>query len=227
MVGPAITKSGASDTYQRSRPRFHFSNWLARPVVGKRRFMTVPVCSLVDEVQFGSNKDLHRSAMNHFICAGDQDPYIVTVAESSTTAEVAELLDADLEYRSTDSFARRVRAMEQGIAQKFHGRFLESRADVDEYFAYQVRLILSIMNNGLRSQRELSKDMLPLFPEFSPKRPTEHEIGCAIGPGGETWMFRTGHHRLHIAREFGFSNIIVEVHFVHWKWIASHARTVA
>lgn len=205
-------------------PRFHVPNWIARPLIGNRLYMTLPTSSLVHEVQFRGIKSLHKPAMKRFLCSGDLAQYLVPVSDSNAAREISQLIKVDLDYKKTDIYQSVLGVVEKGLEKKFHARHLRTSRDVDEYFEYQVKLIRSIMTHGYVSQKKLTERHREQVPEYSPIRPTEHEIGCAIGPDGETWMFRTGHHRLQIARNLGIERIPVEVHFVHWKWIVKCLR---
>lgn len=199
---------------------FYFPICIARLLLGANRYAIMPTFGLVDEILFAGKKKLHKSAMKHFIYSGDLTAYLRPVANCATGAEITQLLEADLNFRNTEAYKVRVSWFEQSIEQKLHARCLQSRNDIDEYFEYQVSLIRSIDKHGYHSQHDLARRQNALVPEFSSKRPREHEIGCAIGPNGEVWMFRTGHHRLQIARALGVEQIPVEVHFIHWKWLA-------
>lgn len=196
-------------------------SWLVRPFAGNRVFTTIQTSALAEEVQFWGDKALHKPAMKRFICTGDLAAYLKPVAEHPTAIEVAELVDAGSAYKSTAHYAGRRHALEKGQVQKFHGRHIRSLGDLDDYFEYQVRLIESVRVHGCLSRRHMSETHRSCVPDFSRTRPPEHDIGCVIGPAGETWMFRTGHHRLHIARALGIEEIPIEVQFVHWEWLTA------
>ncbi len=202
----------------RSAPRFFVPSSIARAALGNHRLMRLPTEALVDELSFGF-KHLHKSGTRNFVCAGDAESYLVPVAQKVADGEARQLLAADLEFRSTKAYAHRIRMVENGDVQLFHRRNMRSRDDVDAYFNYMCELIRSMKQHGCVSRYDTSRDVSSAVPEFSPDKGQEFDIGIAIGPAGQTWMFWTGHHRLQIARMLGIEEIPVEVHLVHWQWL--------
>jgi hypothetical protein len=47
----------------------------------------------------------------------------------------------------------------------------------------------------------------------------EADIGLAIGPGGETYHFGSGKHRIAAAQALGLKTVPVEVRMVHALWL--------
>lgn len=188
-------------------------------MLGRHLHMRVPTEAFAAEVCFGSKKHIHKSAMRSFICSGDLYSHLVPIEKYNCAGEINQVIESDFHFRSTEAYAIRLKCLEVGHRQRFHGHEFLTTEDVDCYFNYLCKLIQSMQSHGCLSRRHLSGGHTGNIAEFSENGPKEHDIGCVIGPRGDFWMFRTGHHRLHIARKLGISNIPVEVHFVHWRWL--------
>ena len=203
---------------------FTYPKWITWPITGRGLVGTIAPSGLNDELALGGRPELFSAAKNNFLVDGDLGPYIAPVDAHPIARRVLELHEASWQYRETEVYRRFIDLAETGRLWPFKGRSRRSRADVDDYFEYVVRLARSIERHGYVATRggtgETSRRINAK--EFAISRPSD--IGCCIGATGELLFFRTGHHRLAICRALGVSSSTIVVHMVHRSWLARHVR---
>lgn len=155
-----------------------------------------------------SNDWLQQKAFfDYFIVGGDWDRDFSLVRDDRNYLEIVELLTYREAFRSSPSYARCVTEIRQGTAQKgIHGVPFATAADVDETFTFYLDLIDDMRRRGYQSILQTTKP--------SPER----HIGVGVAQDGELFHFRTGHHRLAIAKQIGLKSVLVHVHCVHSDW---------
>ncbi len=204
---------------QPSNLHFFLPNWLASRAIAHSRLLHISTERITSEVEFGDMKHLRNAAVRHFIYSGDLSEYLVPIAETSTAREIAQIFDVGFDFRATESYASYLHNIESGGRSGLPDRPMSKRRDVDEYFEYLVRLIRSIATHGCVRHRDQALSDVSLVSQNLQRLPHQQEIGCAVGPSGEIWLFNTGHHRLHIASQLGIPQIHATLYFVHWQWI--------
>lgn len=142
-----------------------------------------------------------------FVVGGDWDKNYGEVKADRNYQEISDLIKYGYAFRKSDTYAMCVDELKIGVPHKgVHGFPFRAEADIDETFTYYLNLIKTMEADGYRSILETSK-------------PTpERHIGVSIAPTGEFFHFRTGHHRLAIAKQIGLKSVLVHVHCVHSKW---------
>ena len=192
-----------------------------RHLLGDDRYFLFPTQNLAFELIFHGKENLrlHRSSKRNFIVTGDLSSHVIPFAAHQTAQEVGQVMAAGLDYRATEIYADMVESAEHGTLKGWLGRPRRTTAAVDAYFDYIVCLIHSIERYGVLSRRHLGDEHRRMLPDYAIKRNREFDIGCTVGPNGEVWMFRSGHHRLAVAFGLGIPEVPVEVHAVHWQWI--------
>jgi hypothetical protein len=186
---------------------FSYPKWITWPITGRGLAGTTAPSGLNDELALGGRPELFSAAKNNFLVEGDLRPYIAPFDAHPIARRVMELHEASWRYRETEIYRRFADLAEAGRLWPFKGRPRRSRADVDHYFEYVVRLARSIERHGYVASNRRSDD-----------------IGCCIGATGELLFFRTGHHRLAICRALGVDRVATVVHMVNRTWLARRVR---
>jgi hypothetical protein len=143
----------------------------------------------------------------YFVVGGNWDTDYEEVRGDRNYREISALMKYGEKFRESDAYTLCVDELRRGVPQKsVHGVHFKTEQEIDETFSYYLKLISSMRENGY----------LPIL-QTSKKTPEQH-IGIGIAPSGEFFHFRTGHHRLAIAKQIGLKSVLVHVHFVHSKW---------
>jgi hypothetical protein len=165
------------------------------------------------ECRVGSDWLQQKPFFDYFVIGGDWDRDYSWVAEDRNYIEMGELLACRENFRSSDAYSRCVAELLEGHPQKGKdGTPFESVGEIDEAFRHYLALITSMETRGY----------LPTLD--TTKAEGERHIGVAIARDGELFHFRTGHHRLAIARQLGLSSALVQVHCVHSEWANKAVR---
>lgn len=160
------------------------------------------------ECQVGNDWVPQRPFFENFIVGGDWDKDFGAVKLDRNFLEIGDLLKYGQEFRKSNSYATCVDELRRGIPQKgVHGNAFETEADIDETFTYYLNLIDAMRLYGYKPILETTK------------RSPERHIGVCIASSGELFHFRTGHHRLAIAKQIGLKSVLVHVHCVHSTWV--------
>lgn len=159
------------------------------------------------ECAVGNDLLQQKAFFDFFVVGGDWDKDYSLVVEDRNFLEMGELISARDDFRATQAYATCVAELHQGCPQKGKtGSPFESIEDIDETFRHYLGLITNMEANGY----------LPVLNTAKPEG--ERHIGVAIARDGALFHFRTGHHRLAIARQLGLSSALVQVHCVHSEW---------
>jgi hypothetical protein len=144
---------------------------------------------------------------NMFVLPGDWDLHARSVDDHWTFRSMSEVLSAQGAYRRTSSFNDAVQRLAQYGPFKFNGRWIRDLADLETYFETYICLARSIEERGFKSPACASA--------------SDGHVGVAVTRDGQLMHFRTGHHRLALAKGLGVSVITAKVHVVHQKWLAN------
>ena len=160
------------------------------------------------EYKVGNDLLQNNSFFKYFIVGGNWNLEFSNFAEDRNFLEMQELIHFKEEYAKSNSFKRCVNELKDGNPQKNHlGEEFKSLEDVRETFEYYLKLIRDMKTNGYVKQNHLTFGK------------ADSEIGVAISPNSELFHFRTGHHRLAIAKAVNLEHVYVKVHFVHKLWV--------
>lgn len=203
---------------------FSCPNWLVRPFVGTAVLGIASPLELDGELGFRAQPDLFRSSRRNFLVDGDIAAHLVPVDAHPIARRIAELHAASWQYRETESYRDFVRLAESGQLWPFKGCPRRTRADVDAYFDYVVRLARSIERHGYVSglTGRPAGARRGRAGAFAPG-PRPDDIGCGLDPDGGLFFFNSGHHRLAICRALGIDSAAIMVHLIHRTWLARHA----
>lgn len=144
---------------------------------------------------------------NNFIVGGKWDLDNEYFCNDRNFTEICELFYFKEDYEHSPSYSRYLIDLNEGKSIKDHkGKRIESIEAVDEMYRYYLNLI-ELMKFGYREK--IDDDNV-----FD-------EIGVAISSKSEFFHFRTGHHRLSIAKMLQLDRVKVSVHIVHSNWVLS------
>lgn len=160
---------------------------------------------------------------DRFLGAGDWTPLLSRVRSSSTYREVAEIVEAGLDYRRTRAY--RAALERAGGPQPVNRNFvaLSSPERVEAYFRKTAELCRSIREHGIERRSNRGGNMPGGPASWGVRLPWvelgEVDIGVAIGVGGEILRFASGKHRTAAAQSLGLASMPVEVRLVHADWL--------
>ena len=147
----------------------------------------------------------------HFVLGGPWDIDAPYFSEDETCIDVVYMHVSNKHYKDSILYKRYLSRLQCNNPEIHHGKYLDTEEILDEYFQGFYSLYNSIKNDGYVSQRKMGGD-------------EDTEIGIAIGRTGEPFHFRTGHHRLAMAKILDVESIPVVVHFVHREWVKKCIR---
>ncbi len=147
-----------------------------------------------------------RPFFEYFIVGGDWDVDFDYFHNDRNFKEMLELHRFREEYKETYSYRVNVEEYLTGIPQKDHrGVPFESISAIDACYEYYLSLIESMEMRGYMPFRDPGKE--------------DVDIGLAITSEGGLFHFRTGHHRLAIAKILKLPIVKATVHLVHSAWV--------
>jgi len=158
-----------------------------------------------------------------FIDAGDWSAALALVARSPVHREIVQLVEADLDFRSTRAYRRHSLRLAQNRPQARNGVLLSSPEKIEAYFRYCVDLAQSIQRTGV-----VPRDDLSLWTQAKLRRAgarpasldwVEDDIGVAIDAEGRLIRHLGGKHRTAFAQAFRLERIPVKVRLIHVDWI--------
>jgi hypothetical protein len=154
-------------------------------------------------------KRLHSS--DYFLGSGNWTPISRAIMSSTVAREAIDLFECDLAYRSTNSYASLIRAVECGKPMRRQQVLLDRRELIDLYFDRFVALFRSIQKDGVLSYKQLCDRGMAV--------PGERNVGVAIGCDGRIYRLPGGQHRTAIAKILGLPSMPVEVRVLHTDWL--------
>ena len=164
--------------------------------------------TICKEFKVGNDMMQNKAFFKWFIVGGDWDTKYNLFQDERNFCEIIDLIEFQDHFRNSNSYRRCVLELQKGIPQKgFDGLPFEKIKDIDDTFAFYLKLISAMKKNGYLPQKQLSK----------PKH--DSDIGVAISSTGELFHFRTGHHRLAIAQLLNLPTVTVSVQIVHHNWL--------
>ena len=151
------------------------------------------------------NDILHpKQFHDYFIVGGNWDIDYTYIEADRNYNEMRELIE-NPDYKNTYSYQLNIEEWLNGIPPKDHnGRYFNSIAAINRTYEYYLSLIASMSKNGYIKSRE--------------------NIGVAIAPTGELYHFRTGHHRLAIAKLLKLDEVTIKIYLVHLLWLEEMKR---
>ncbi len=168
---------------------------------------------LKKECLVGNDWVPQKPFFEYFVVGGNWDLDYGEVNQDRNFQEISDLLEYGHEFRKSATYATCIEELKRGVPQKgVHGAPFETEADIAETFTYYLNLIEDMRAHGYRSILETTK------------RTPERHIGISIAPSGEIFHFRTGHHRLAIAKQIGLKSVLVHVHCAHSRWVENAMR---
>jgi hypothetical protein len=142
-----------------------------------------------------------------FVVDGEWDLNYGNFNNERNYREMSDLVTFGHKVAESPSYEEYRRDLRNGIFLKDHnGIRMYSLDQVDEYFKYYHNLIRTMSRDGYVPKRN--------FPETK----IDTDIGVAISRSGELFHFKTGHHRLAIAKLLNLDSVNVKVHLVHDLW---------
>lgn len=159
------------------------------------------------ECRVGNDWLQQKPFFDFFVIGGDWDREYSWVSEDRNFKEMGQLLKYRENFRESEAYAKCVEEFLAGCPQKGKdGTLFSSLEEIDEAFRHYLDLIGSMEAGGYQPVLQTAK------------KEGERHIGVAITRDGELFHFRTGHHRLAIAKQLGLSSVYVHVHCVHSEW---------
>lgn len=159
-----------------------------------------------------------------FIGSGSWGDVLGPLDERRVIAEVFEVFENDFNYKNTRAYRTRIEDAVSGNSDRIRSVWLDSAEKIDTYFETIISLIRSIAEYGYLGRAEVVNGTSFLSaiyksPPCTEKEKGEEEIGCVIGPGGELFFLRYGHHRLAVVIKLGIPVVWVRVNMVHADWV--------
>ena len=206
------------------RGGFHLGGFAARRALGAALLVDIEPNILQDRLEhrFKQNGRRHN-IRDKFLGAGDWTPLLRPIARSSTNREVAEIVQADFDYRETASYRRALERAADGNPIKRNFVTLSSPARIEAYFRQTADMCRSVKEFGVLGRRDYGWRKAS-FAHPSVRRPWiefgESEIGIAIGADGEAYRFASGKHRTAAAKALGLTSMPAEIRLVNVHWLA-------
>ena len=170
------------------------------------------------ELIFDTNSRAMNFTVNKFQSAGGKNFLMadwfsfpgswekIPVELNSTYRCMRELIVAGQDYQQTASYRDASNRLRMSGPHMHNGRYVQRPSDIDDYFETYLRIAAGLKTGGFQKERaDAARDPY---------------VGAAIGPLGEVFHFRKGHHRFALARELGITSIPVKVHAVSTTWLA-------
>lgn len=164
------------------------------------------------DVEVGSDIMQAKTFFDFFFVDGewDLDTSVTPFESDRDFLEMRDLFHLGWSYQDSPSFVRCMSELESGKPRKDHNGIPFSSAEsVDEYFRNYLQLFHSMSVRGYVPAYDLDG------------YEASDEIGVAITRTGQLLHFRTGHHRLAIAKLLQLSRVYVQIHLVHHKWLGT------
>jgi hypothetical protein len=203
---------------------FHLGGFAARRALGRALMVDVDPGILKRRLdhRFKQGDRVHN-IRDKFVGGGDWAPLLRSLDRSSTHREVAEIVEAGLEYRKTRSYAKALDRLESGDPVKRNFVALSTPAKVEAYFRQTADMCRSVEEFGIIPRRDYGW-RLASFTHPSVRLPWievgEAEIGLAIGANGELYRFASGKHRTAAAKALGLASMPAEIRLVNAHWLA-------
>ncbi len=157
-----------------------------------------------------------------FVGAGDWTPLLRRLDRSTTHREVADVVEANFDYRTTSSYQTALKRAQGPKPMRRNYVGLSSPAKVEAYFRQTAEMCRSIGEVGLLRRREFGRRISSFSPTV--RLPWielgEVDIGVAVGPSGELYRFASGKHRTAAAQALKLKSMPVEIRLVHVQWLA-------
>ena len=147
-----------------------------------------------------------KEFFNFFVVGGDWHQDATPFFGERDYQQIADIYEYGLNYEDSNSFMRNVEEVRLGISLKgYNKERMQSISDIRNNYNYYHNLLLSIKSEG--------------YEEAVLSTERRDQVGVVIGKTGEFFHFRTGHHRLAIAKVLNLPKIPIWVHAVHEEWL--------
>jgi hypothetical protein len=203
---------------------FHLGGFAARRALGRGLMVNVDPRILRRRLEHRFRQgDRVYNIRDKFVGGGDWTPLLRSLDRSSTHREVAEIVEARLDYRATRSYAKALDRLESGDPVKRNFVALSTPAKVEAYFRQTAEMCRSVQAFGIIARRDYGW-RLASFAIPSVRLPWiefgEAEIGLAIGPAGDLYRFASGKHRTAAAKALGLTSMPAEIRLVNAHWLS-------
>jgi hypothetical protein len=203
---------------------FHLGGFAARRALGRALMVDVDPGVLKRRLEHRFKQgDQVRNIRDKFVGGGDWTPLLRSLDRSSTHREVAEIVEAGLDYRTTRSYAKALDRLENNDPVKRNFVALSTPAKVEAYFRQTADMCRSVQAFGILPRRDYGW-RLASFAHPSVRLPWiefgEAEIGLAVGKNGELYRFASGKHRTAAAKALGLTSMPAEIRLVNAHWLA-------
>jgi hypothetical protein len=147
---------------------------------------------------------------------------VESVTESATHRDVTEIIEADLDYRSTGAYRKALRRASGRKPVRRNFIALKTPHLVERYFLHVTDLCRSIRGRGILPRtrfRQFSHAFKNPRVRLPAVELAESDIGISVGHDGELCHFGPGKHRIAAAQALGLGSVPVEVRLVHLAWL--------
>lgn len=203
---------------------FYLAGFAARRALGRELWIDIDPAMLERRLEHRFWLDGQvRIIRDRFLGAGDWTPLLSRLHRSTTHREVAEVVEAGLDYRATPMYAKALNRARGPKPMRRNFVRLSSPDKVEAYFRQTAEMCRSIEEFGLMRRSDYGR-RLSSFARPSIRLPWvefgELDIGVAIGARGELYRFASGKHRTAAAQALKLTSIPVEIRLVHADWLA-------
>ena len=152
-----------------------------------------------------------KEFFEYFIVGGEWHKSATLFEEERDFRLILDLDEKGQDFEASDLFRTHLDDVKNGTSLKgFNGVRMRSYSDVLRTFEYYHNLLMRIKSQGYR--------------QSVPPKERYDQVGIIIGKTGEYFHFRTGHHRLSIAKILEIPKIPIWVHGVHEDWLQSQSE---
>lgn len=171
--------------------------------LGKSLYFDLPLSAINTHVdKFICISDKPINAKNFFLIGGDWQDQIISLEQDETYVDMKHLIIEGKPVDETILYRRYIEKIALGKPQVHGSRLLDNEEKVRKYCESHIDLYHSIKDNGYEN-KDYSNDQL------------ETQIGVCIDANSKFHHFKTGHHRIAIAKFLEIPVVPVFLHFSH------------
>lgn len=191
---------------------------------GEALWLDLPVQNLHTRLHdWIGHEDAIVHSSDYFFCSGDWSPLLAAADGSPVMTEATQLLQANLDYRSTRIYAKHRQLIESGKTLSRNQVALDTVQKLDDYFDRFVALFKSIQTHGVLPLADARAFDTSLDKVSELRRWDTHvgekDIGVALGPSGEIVVLPGAKHRLAIATTLRLTSVPVQLRMIHVDWL--------